>query len=60
MEKGISCSTETFELLASGLAKVAEDNNISPDEFVAFVYEFPRLLLGDKYKDIVYVVKPKD
>lgn len=52
---GISCSAKTFKLLSEGLSNIAEENNVSHEEFIAFVIELPRYLLGDRYKDVVYV-----
>lgn len=51
----IKCSTDNFNILTDALVKAAEDNKIPHEEFIAFVCEFPRLLLGDKYHDVVYV-----
>lgn len=55
----IQCSKETFELLAGALAKAAEDNKVSTEEFLAFIFEFPRLMAGDKFKDIIFVPEEK-
>lgn len=51
----ISCSLKNFKILQDALVKAAEDNKISHEEFMAFVIEFPRLLFGEKYKDVIYV-----
>lgn len=53
-ETKLECSTKTFEILMNALTKAAEDNKIDHLEFIAFVYEFPRLLLGDQYDKIEY------
>ena len=55
--KPIECDPENFKILMEALTDAAEENNIPHDEFVAFAVEFPRLLLGDKFDEVVYLAK---